>query len=258
MDNDIFKEDYYSNFERNIRLNISYNGFHYHGWQIQSNAKTIQGEIKEAISVFIKDKIRIFGASRTDTGVHALGQVANFYTNSDKTCDEIAWILNKRLPGDINIKSALDVPKDFNARRSAKGKHYRYKIWAGYQKPVFEKKLVYWCPCRDLDIDSMICASKKLIGTHDFSSFASNSKKIIEDKIRHVAEIEIKKEDNLIVFDVKGVSFLYKMVRGICGTLFEMGRGKKIDIEELLESKDRTKAQRNLPGHGLYLVEVYY
>jgi tRNA pseudouridine38-40 synthase len=245
-------------FKKNLRLDIEYNGFSYHGWQVQGNLKTIQNEIEENLAIILQEKGRLYGASRTDAGVHAKGQVANYFTNSEKNLDDLKWALNKRLSPDIQVKQITDAEFDFDARRSAKGKHYKYRIWISHEKPVFYKNFIYWFPCKDLDIKKMIDSSKLLIGNKDFSSFGSNRKLPFESKIRNITKIDVNYSYPILEFDIFGESFLYKMVRGISGTLFEIGRGKDLNIENILGEKNRSSAGRNLPGHGLFLMEVFY
>ena len=245
-------------FKRNLMLKIAYNGYSFSGWQSQENARTIQGEIRKDLSLVLNETCVLYGASRTDAGVHALGQTANFYTNSDKSCEELLRILNRRLPVEISIREIREVPKSFHSRHSAKGKHYRYRILASQEKPLFEKETVYWYPYGKLNKELMIQAAKQIEGTHDFTSFASNSDCPLENKVRTVWEISLTEENSVLQIDVRGESFLYKMVRCIAGTLLEIGKGKPHDIEKIFMLKNRAFAGRNLPPQGLCLLEVYY
>jgi tRNA pseudouridine38-40 synthase len=243
---------------RNIRLDIAYNGTRFHGWQLQKDNLTVQGEIQRNLSVILNQPCVLFGASRTDAGVHARGQAAHFFTESSKEIEIIHQGLNKRLPVDIDIINAREVPPTFHARKSALGKHYQYRIWLSKEKPVFDSQFVYWFREDQVDLAAMNAAAKQIEGVHDFSSFASNAHRKDENKIRRVDKISMEKSDSLLVIDVFGQSFLYKMVRGICGTLLEIGRGKPLDIPSIFEAKIRGSAARNLPGQGLTLMKVFY
>ncbi|MBN2144145.1 MAG: tRNA pseudouridine(38-40) synthase TruA [Candidatus Aureabacteria bacterium] len=243
---------------RNIKLVIAYKGTHYHGWQIQKDKITVQGEIQKHLSVLLNHGVVLFGASRTDAGVHALGQTGNFHTTSQKETEVIHHALNKRLPVDIYIKKVQEVPLDFHARKNAQGKHYQYRIWISKEKPVFESETIYWLGDKKIDLESMITAARQIEGTHDFTSFASNAGRKDENKIRTIDTIAITERYPLLVIDVTGVSFLYKMVRGICGTLLEIGRGKSLDIPAILKDRARGSAARNLPPQGLTLMKVFY
>ncbi len=245
---------------RTLRFDIAYNGTNYHGWQVQEKhppVPTIQGEIEKNLSVLLNEPCRILGAGRTDTGVHAEGQVAHYVTSSTKSCEILHKGLNRRLPEDIYVKKVSEVDPGFHSRFSAKGKHYQYRLWMAPEKPVFHFPLVYWYPCKP-DLEAMRTAARKLLGQHDFSSFASNADRPNEVKTREVWDIRIRDEYPFLYFDVKGRSFLYKMVRGLCGTLLHAGLNPALDVEKILHAKDRTKAKRNLPACGLFLMEVYY
>jgi len=244
---------------RNLRLNIAYNGYNYFGWQIQKDAPTIQGTIENKLNQILNENLRLYGASRTDARVHAEGQVANYFTNTKKECEEIKYILNKTLPVDIYIKQVTDANLSFNARRDALGKHYKYKVWISDEKPVFQNQQIFFYP-KNIDIDAIMKASRQIEGTHDFTSFASNRNQKETDTVKHLQEVKITNNYPILEIDIKGNSFLYKMVRGICGTLLAIGRGKDEykDIEAIFQAKDRSKAAKNLIGQGLTLVEVFY
>jgi len=244
---------------RNLRLDISYNGYNYYGWQTQKDVPTIQGIIEEKLNKILNENLRLYGASRTDASVHAKGQVANYFTNTKKKCSKIKHILNKTLPDDIYIKQIDNTKLSFNARRDALGKHYKYKIWISDEKPVFQNQQLLFYP-KNLDIDAIIEAAKKIEGTHDFTSFASNRNQEETDTVKHLQEVKVTNNYPILEIDIKGNSFLYKMVRGICGTLLAIGRGKKEykDIEAIFQAKNRSKAAKNLIGQGLTLIEVFY
>lgn len=243
---------------RNLRLDIAYNGFSYHGWQQQPDVRTIQGTLEQELSVLFQKPAVVHGASRTDAGVHALGQVAHCLSDSPRPPDELRRSLNHRLPMSIQVHGISEVPADFNARKSAVGKHYRYRLWISEDKPLFETMFVYWHPGVRLDIGAMQRAARHMEGEHDYTSFAANSKRPDEVKTRHVSRVRITKHERLVEIDVFGVSFLYKMVRAMSGTLLDIGKGKPLDIPRIFEARDRKASSRTLPGHGLFLVKVYY
>jgi tRNA pseudouridine38-40 synthase len=250
----------HSSIERRLRFDIAYNGTHYYGWQIQkkhNNHPTIQEEIEKNLSILLNEPCQIFGAGRTDSGVHAEGQVAHLSTTSTKSCEILHRGLNRRLPNDIHIKKVSEVEPSFHARFSAKGKHYQYRLWIAPEKPLFHFPFVSWYACKP-DLKAMRNAAQKLLGQHDFTSFATNADRPNEIKIREIWDISIREEYPFLFFDVKGRSFLYKMVRGLCGTLLHVGLNPTLDVEKILHAKDRTQAKRNLPASGLFLMEVYY
>jgi len=267
---------------RNIKLVIEYDGTEYHGWQLQPEMRTIQGEIESRLSMITKTKVPIVGAGRTDAGVHALGQTANFLTESKMTPDEFKVALNSVLPEDIVIKNAQEVDEDFNSRYTAIGRTYRYTILNDTTPSAFLRNYAYMFP-RPIDIDSMAEACKSLLGTHDFSSFASTGD-AVKSYIRIVenARIEIKEtseSDNifcehpseqsdsifceqhrLIHFQIQANAFLRCMVRAIIGTLLEIGKGKipADRMWEVINAKDRSAAGPCLPARGLCLMKVDY
>ena len=254
---DDLKEYFIHNYKRNLCIEIAYNGSEYHGWQYQNHKLTVQGVVQEKLSFFMNQGIWLFGASRTDAGVHALGQHANFYTNSGKSCEEIKFSINKMLPSDIYIKNIYEADPEFNARFNSKGKHYRYTLWTNREKPLFESHTTCYYPLK-LDVNAMNQAAKMLEGTHDFTSFGSNAERPNENKIKTLWSVSVTPSPPYLWIDIKGNSFLYKMVRGISGTLLEIGRGKSIDIPTLFESKNRSNAGKNLPARGLCLLKVSY
>lgn len=254
---DDLREYFIHNYKRNLCVEIAYNGTGYHGWQYQNHKSSVQGTIQDKLSFFMNQGIWLFGASRTDAGVHALGQHANFYTNSPKACEEIKFSINRMLPKDIYIKNIFEADPDFNARFNSKGKHYRYTIWINREKPLFEQQTTCYYPF-ELDIPAMSHAAKMLEGTHDFTSFGSNAERPRENKIKTLWSVSVTLNPPYLWIDIKGNSFLYKMVRGLSGTLLAIGRGKKIDIPTLFENKDRSDAGKNLPPQGLCLLKVFY
>lgn len=260
QENDILIKDIEKTPRRNIRLVVAYNGAAYHGWQRQADGlPTIQQHIEEAAARVVGHPVILFGTGRTDAGVHAEGQVANFYTtNFSIPLRGLRRAVNARLPRDIAIRSADEVPDDFHASRSAVGKTYRYRIYTAPQRPVNLHKLVYhyW---RQLDIEPMRDAARRLVGTHDFRGFASSADER-EDTVRTIFRCEISEAPDEIHVTVQGDGFLYNMVRNIVGTLIEIGRGHwqpdRVDL--VLSSRDRRDAGPTVPPDGLTMVCVHF
>jgi tRNA pseudouridine38-40 synthase len=255
---------------KNIKITISYDGTNYFGWQKQKNKKTIQGTIEDTISKIIgEDEIKLNGSGRTDAGVHAIGQVANFVTQNNLPIEKWPIVLNYNLPGDIRIKNAKEVNISFHARYSAKSKLYRYYIMNRLykeniisSKQVFLKNYCYFLNNR-LDIDRMKEVAKYLIGCHDFSSLSCLNKKKDERKKlknRTIIKINIKKKKQLVCFSIEADAFLYKMVRIIIGTLidFSINQRKPEEIIQILKNKDNQNSGKVVPPQGLYLVKVNY
>ena len=245
---------------RNIKLTIEYDGTNYCGWQVQENGPSIQAEIEKALQVTTGEKIRINGSGRTDAGVHARGQVANFTTGSTIPQEKFAYALNSLLPRDIVIKDSVEVPADFHARYSAVGKKYSYLVVNSKFPSALLRNYAYHTGyCERLDIDRIEKGAEAFIGTYDFLGFMSTGSKV-SDTVRTIYELSIKKEKELIRFNYKGNGFLYNMVRIITGTLLYAGIGKikPEDIKEIIMSKNRDRAGITVPACGLYLEEVYY
>ena len=243
---------------RNIKLTISYDGLNYSGWQNQPGKNTIQGHLQQALGDLTGTFIKINGASRTDAGVSALGQVANFLIDSPIPTENFIKALNHRLPRDVVVTEAVEVAQDFDASGSAKSKLYRYTIFTGKNRNVLKTRNCWHRPA-PLDIAAMDAAAKMLVGTKDFKSFASAADKR-EDSIRTVMRCDVKQEDDWIYIDIEADRFLYNMVRNIVGTLVEIGRGKwkPEKINEILEAKDRTAAGPLAPAGGLCLMWIKY
>ena len=243
---------------RNIKLTISYDGLNYSGWQNQPSKNTIQGKLQQALGDLTGTFIKINGASRTDAGVSALGQVANFSLDSPIPTENFVKALNHRLPRDIVVAEAVEVDKDFDASGSAKCKLYRYTIFTGRKRNVLKTRNCWHRPA-PLYIAAMGAAAKLLIGTKDFKSFASAADKR-ENSVRTVMRCDVKQEDNWIYIDIEADRFLYNMVRNIVGTLVEIGRGKwkPEKINEILDAKDRTAAGPIAPAAGLCLMWIKY
>lgn len=243
---------------RNIKLTIEYDGTNYHGWQSQINAKSIQDEITLAINKLTGEDCKLIGASRTDLGVHAFGQIANFMTASTIPTEKFAFALNTILARDISVKMSEEVSLDFHSRYSSIGKKYKYIIYNSRQPSALMRNRA-WHIHQKLDMSDMLNASKFFIGTHDFSAFkaAGSSTK---SSVRTISDISLVSNDELIQIEVIGDGFLYNMVRIIAGTLVYVGLQKidYNDITSIIESKDRKKSGKTAPAQGLYLVEVYY
>lgn len=245
---------------RNIKLTIEYDGTNYCGWQVQENGPSIQAEIEKALHAITGEKIRINGSGRTDAGVHARGQAANFTTESRIPQEKFAYALNSQLPRDIVIKDSREVPIDFHARYSAIGKKYSYLVHNSKFPSALLRNYAYHVEyCERLDIRKLGKAAEAFIGTYDFSGFMSTGTKV-SDTVRTIYDLAIEREGELIRFNFKGSGFLYNMVRIIMGTLLFAGIGKinPEDIKSIILSKDRTRAGITVPACGLYLEEVYY
>jgi tRNA pseudouridine38-40 synthase len=248
-----------------IKLTIAYDGADFHGWQFQPGLPTIQGALDEAIQRITQEKITVHGASRTDAGVHALGQVAHFRTHSTLAADEIQRALNALLPASIRIMTAEEVGQDFHSRWQAQGKTYRYRIYRGPVLPPFDRGRALHYPW-PLDETAMAEAARLFEGQHDFTTFAASSGSEEDDKDRdmqrliHSSEIMHEPDREQIAYVVRGRSFLRYMVRKIVGTLLEVGKGRltPADIQEIFAARDRSRSGPTVPPEGLYLVALEY
>jgi tRNA pseudouridine38-40 synthase len=245
---------------RNVKLVIAYDGTAYHGWQRQAEGiDTVQARIEAAASEVLGHKVVVFGAGRTDAGVHAAGQVANLHTpNLSVPLAGLRRAMNSRLPQDITVVSAAQVPEAFHASRSAIGKTYRYRICVSPVRPAAMARQVYhyW---RTLDLPAMRDAAVRLLGTHDFAAFATSAE-AREDTVRTVLRCEVAEAACEVVVTVRGDGFLYNMVRNMVGTLIEVGRGRwgAERIDRILAGRDRRQAGPTAPPEGLTLVCVHY
>lgn len=242
-----------------IKCVVSYDGTHFSGFQIQPNARTIQGEIEAVLKRMHKgDDVRIHASGRTDAGVHAYGQV--FHFDTPLTIPERGWLhaFNTQLPEDIIVMDVAYVSPSFHARHSAVSKEYHYRVLQRPFKDIFRRHFTHHVP-QELDIDAMKQAASYLIGTHDFTSFSS-AKAAVNHKVRTLTEVEVKEQHDEIVFRFKGTGFLYNMVRIMVGTLLDVGRGFRSPemVETILRATDRTKAGVTAPSVGLILWEVSY
>ena len=244
---------------RNIKIEIAYDGTAYNGWQRQENTnKTIQGILEFSISLLLNEVIEINGSGRTDAGVHAKGQVANFYTKSELNPNVFVNKLNLILPEDIKIMKVEEVEQGFHARRSARAKTYSYSIWNSDISFVFGRKYVYEIEPK-LDFEAMKKASQFLIGEHDFRSFCSD-KNMEKSSIRTINQIDMNQIGDKITISYEGSGFLYNMVRIMTGTLIEVGLLKRSpdSIASILDLKNREASGFTAPPQGLCLEHVYY
>lgn len=249
------------NIEKNIKILISYNGKNYAGWQKQNNQRTIQGELEYAINEIFAansmEPIEIIGSGRTDAGVHAYGQVANFKIRTTIPIEKIPEILNSKLPKDISIILAEEVEMDFHSRYSAHKKTYKYYIYPSRIRSPFYMDRSYQVKYK-LDIEKMQEQIKYLLGRHDFCGFMSSGSSV-KTTVREIYRAEFYQEGELFVIELEGNGFLYNMVRIIAGTLVDIGRGKiKESLKDIIESKDRNKAGHTAPSQGLFLCKVDY
>jgi len=241
---------------RNIKLTIEYDGTNYYGWQSQKNLKTIQETIQNALKKILQHDIKLNGAGRTDRGVHALAQIANFKTHSAIGLSKLKKALNSLLPADIVVKKIKEVNFAFHSRFSSKSKVYQYIILNQKYPSAFLKDKVYFYPY-PLDLQLMKKAARFLKGKHDFRSFQI-ADKVKRNSIRTIKDIRIQKKKNIIYINIEADGFLRGMARSIVGTLIEIGRGKPLDIKKILKAKNRKTAGPTAPACGLYLVKVSY
>ena len=250
---------------RNLKLTIAYDGAGFHGWQLQPGLPTIQGAIAGAASQITQEKIFVHGASRTDTGVHALGQVAHLRTKSGLSVAEFQRALNALLPPAVRIVAAEEVGPDFHARWQAQAKTYRYRIHRGQVLPPFEyQRALHYCG--PLEEAAMAEAARQFEGEHDFTSFSASSGSEDDDREREVVRViyssEIIRDPDRdeLAYVVRGRSFLRYMVRKIVGTLLEVGRGRLApsDLPAIFEARDRSRSGPTVPPEGLYLISLEY
>jgi len=244
---------------RNIKLTLSYDGTAFNGWQTQPGFRTVQETLETAIaSLTGSATIRVNASSRTDAGVHAVGQAANVYTTTQLPCDTLVRAINAHLPEDVVVCTAADVPQVFDANHDAVGKLYRYVIHDGPVPSPFLRR--YCCQSRHkLDADAMRRASLSLVGRHDFHSFETNWPNRMSS-VRTITHLAISRVGDWIWLDVEADGFLYNMVRAIAGTLMNVGRGHwpESQVAAILEAADRVQAGPTAPAQGLFLMRVTY
>lgn len=243
---------------RRVKLTIAYDGTNYCGWQVQPNGITIEEVVNKALSKLTGENIVVIGASRTDSGVHAVGNVAVFDTKTTIPPERIAMAVNRILPEDIVVVKSEEVPSDFHPRYCDCEKTYEYHI-VNTRIPIPTKRLTNYFVSYELDIEKMREGASYLVGEHDFASFC-NIKTDVESTVRTVKELEILKNGNEITIRISGNGFLYNMVRIIVGTLIRVGRGfyEPKQVKEILEAKNRKAAGVTAPPHGLMLMEIRY
>jgi tRNA pseudouridine38-40 synthase len=236
---------------------VSYDGTAYAGWQVQDNARTIQGVIEHSLEQVLKQQVRITYAGRTDAGVHAFGQVISFRSQSSMTGEQFRRALNALLPRDIRIMKTLEVGPEFHPRYSARARWYRYIIWNGQELVPFFRTYSLWLN-RKIDVSRLKAYCKRIIGEYNFTSFASL--KPDENPVRRIFSCEVYRKNEFILFDIVANSFLRKMVRTLIGTFLELelkgGRPGRID--EMLDAEERGMAGETVYAGGLYLAKVYY
>ena len=243
---------------RNIAIIVSYDGTDFCGWQVQNNGISVAQKINEAILSLTGKKSKLYGSGRTDSGVHAFGQCANFFTEFAAPCERIVLGLNAYLPPEIRVIRAYEVGKDFNARFSAAGKTYEYVIYnANVFSPFYINK-AYWVKY-NLEVEKMNEAAKVLLGEHDFSAFMAAGSPV-KSTVRNLYELNAEKEGSIIKIKASSNGFLYNMVRILTGTLIYAAQGKLSpkDVQNILESGKREKGAPTAPPDGLYLKRVYY
>ncbi|MBR6613316.1 MAG: tRNA pseudouridine(38-40) synthase TruA [Clostridia bacterium] len=243
---------------RNIKLTIEYDGTNFSGWQIQKDKRTIEEELETALAKILKEEVKVIGSGRTDAGVHAMGQVANFKTDKTIKPEELLYALNTMLPYDIVILNVEDVDESFNARISAKAKHYRYVINNAKFPSALNANREYHYKYF-LDTEAMQLAANDLKGKHDFKAFMAAGS-TVKDTEREIYDIQVARLGNRVIIDVVGNGFLYNMVRIIAGTLIDVGSGK-LDIcviKNMIETGDRNLGGRTVAPEGLFLVNVTY
>ncbi|HSD94213.1 MAG TPA: tRNA pseudouridine(38-40) synthase TruA [Syntrophales bacterium] len=244
---------------RNIKLIIEYDGAAYNGWQRQADVLTIQQVMEDTLSRIVNDKVVLIASSRTDTGVHALNQVANFRTSTKLPLRNLHLGANSLLPPDIVVKEMSEVPWEFHSQYHARGKIYHYRI---YNNPVRAAlaRGICWFVHRPLDLEAMSRAARHFLGTHDFNAFCA-AQCDVEDRVRTVRDVGFDREEGgMIVFRIEADGFLRHMVRNIVGTLVDIGKGRipEDDILRILEARDRRLAGQSAPARGLCLMEVKY
>jgi tRNA pseudouridine38-40 synthase len=245
-------------FKRNIRIVIEYDGTDLYGWQQQKDKRTVQGDLQKAIQEVDGHKALVVGAGRTDAGVHAEGQVANFHTSSPMPSRKWPEALNAHLPPDIAVVGAMEVPLAFHAQYAATSKIYRYRILNQQVRGALERNRSHLVKA-PLDVPKMNQAAQFLAGTHDFRSFGSQMSKK-EKTIRTICSFDVASRPPVVEFLVHGDGFLYNQVRSMVGTLLRVGLGSEPPewVKTVLDAKDRSKAGANVPAKGLTLVEVKY
>ncbi|HEY6085413.1 MAG TPA: tRNA pseudouridine(38-40) synthase TruA [Nitrospira sp.] len=241
-----------------VKLIVEYDGTAYAGWQRQPDQPTIQEALETAVKQLTQIDVSVLGAGRTDAGVHALGQVVSFRIEKNWTPDEWTKGMNARLAKDITVRTAAIMPDDFHARHAARGKLYQYRILNRSERPAVGRSYV-WHVHKQLDHEAMRQAASTLVGLHDFTSFEGTLTDN-EDPLCHLQQLSLRRDGDHLIIDAYANRFLKHMVRAIVGTLVEVGHGKRSmhEMVVILDAKDRTRAGRTAPAHGLFLMRVDY
>jgi len=241
---------------RNFKLTLEYDGTDFHGWQRQLGMRTVQGVLEEAVAGILGKEVQVNGAGRTDAGVHALGQVANFVVDTRITSEQIGRAVGAKLPEDVQVYGVEEVNMDFHARFSARMRRYVYYLRT---EPTAIWRRFAYVVTMPLDVETMKRAAGYLIGEKDFKSFTPSRTDGVPTRCNMVA-IEVEQHDEIISIDIKADHFLHNMVRVVVGTLIEVGRGRfqPEHVEEILRKKDRAAAGPTIPPNGLFLMEVIY
>ncbi len=244
--------------QKRVRLIVAYDGTNYHGWQVQNNGITIESELNRCLSELLGEPIEVIGASRTDAGVHALGNVAVFDTSARMPAEKISYALNQRLPEDIRIQKSEEVPEDWHPRYCDSRKTYEYRIYRGeFALPT--KRLYSLFTYHKLDVGKMQMAAEHFVGEHDFKSFCQVNAQV-KSTVRTVTEVKVYEDGPEVIIRVTGNGFLYNMVRIMAGTLLEVGQGKRSpqEIPEIIAACNREAAGPTAPAHGLMLVKYEF
>ena len=243
---------------KRIKLVVAYDGTNYRGWQLQPNGVTIEEMLNRALTDLLREPITVIGASRTDSGVHARGNIAVFDTENRMAPEKICFALNARLPDDIRIQSSQEVPEDWHPRKANCTKTYEYKILNRKIAMPLERLYAHFCYF-PLDVERMQEAGNYLVGEHDFKSFCTTRTQA-EDTIRTIYSLSVTKQDDMITIRISGSGFLYNMVRIIAGTLMKVGMGvyPPEHVVTILEARDRRQAGQTAAAHGLTLVSMEY
>lgn len=243
---------------KRVKLIVAYDGTNYHGWQVQPNGETIEGILNRTLSSLLGENIVVTGASRTDAGVHSMGNVAVFDTKSRIPAEKISYALNQRLPEDIVVQKSEEVPSDFHPRHCDSRKTYEYRILnREFPLPMYRNN-TYFC-YRKLDLEKMQQAAEYLKGEHDFKSFCATAA-VVETTVRTIYELTVSRQEDIITIRVTGNGFLYNMVRIIAGTLLQAGMGmiEPEEIKTILAAKDRSTAGPTAPAQGLTMIGIEY
>lgn len=243
---------------RRILLVVAYDGTNYCGWQLQPNGVTIEEVLNQTLTALLKEPVQVTGASRTDSGVHAMGNVAVFDTKSRIPGDKFCFALNQRLPDDIRIQSSREVPLTFHPRKANCVKTYEYRILNRKIDMPLQRLYSHFCYFK-LDVDKMRQAAAYLVGEHDFKSFCT-ARSQAEETVRTIYSLDLQKDGDMLTLRISGSGFLYNMVRIIVGTLLEVGQGKREpeSMREILAARDRAAAGPTAPAHGLTLVRYEF